>query len=74
MTANRQGPIIHGPSRIIKTMLPVAAAAATRARCCSRRPRLTSMTMPTSHDHDHDHGEDHGARAESAATAAAGSA
>ncbi|QEY70385.1 heavy metal translocating P-type ATPase [Pseudomonas denitrificans (nom. rej.)] len=79
MTANRQGPTIHGP---------VQDREHDAADCCGcdkgallRAPaaaRKHDHGHAHDHDHDHDHthdqGEDRSARAESAATAAAGSA
>ena len=74
MTANRQGPIIHGPAPLQEQHREHEAAG-----CCGsdkgallRAP--SARPAAHSHDHDHDHGEDHAARAESAATAATGTA
>ena len=76
MTANRQGPTIHGP---------VQDREHDAAGCCGgdkgpllRAPSAEPAAHPHDHrhdhdhDHDHDHHEDHGARAQEAATAAAG--
>ncbi|MDF3868218.1 heavy metal translocating P-type ATPase [Pseudomonas denitrificans (nom. rej.)] len=80
MTANRQGPTIHGP---------VQDREHDAADCCGcdkgaqlRAPAAEPVPHKHDHGHDHDHdhdhphdqGEDRSARAKSAATAAAGSA
>ncbi|AGI25551.1 cadmium-translocating P-type ATPase [Pseudomonas sp. ATCC 13867] len=87
MTANRQGPIIHGP-------VQDQEHSATASCCgCDRGALLrTPLAEPATrhhehdhdhghaHDHDHDHDHDHGqgedrsARARDAATAASGAA
>ncbi|MFV3369688.1 heavy metal translocating P-type ATPase [Pseudomonas sp. NY15435] len=84
MTANRQGPIIHGPAPIQEQHREHEAAGCcgcdkgTLLRAPAAEPAPHSHdhghAHDHDHDHDHDHGEDHGARAENAATAAAGSA
>ncbi|WEJ71029.1 heavy metal translocating P-type ATPase [Pseudomonas sp. PSE14] len=71
MTANRQGPIIHGPVQDQQH--------SDAASCCGcdkgallRAPAVAPAHH--AHDHDHDHGEDHSALARDAATAVSGAA
>ena len=73
MTANRQGPITHGPAQDREQ--EAAGCCGCDKGALSRTP--AAATAPHdhdhghTHDHDHDHGEDRSARAESAAASAA---
>lgn len=78
MTANRQGPIIHGPVPRQQQHREHEAAGCCGCDKGALLPAPAAAPAPHAHDHDHDHSHDHGedrsARAESAATAATGSA
>ncbi|MBB4866382.1 Cd2+/Zn2+-exporting ATPase [Pseudomonas nitritireducens] len=76
MTANRQGPIIHGPAQDRENEAASCCGCDKGAllRAPAAEPAPHSLEHGHDHGHDHDHGEDHGARAESAASAATGPA
>ncbi|WP_225614797.1 heavy metal translocating P-type ATPase [Pseudomonas sp. PDM18] len=80
MTANRQGPTIHGPvqDREHDAADYCGCDKGAQLRAPAAEPAPHKHDHGHDHDHDHDHShdqdEDRSARAESAATAAAGSA
>ncbi|WP_259756661.1 heavy metal translocating P-type ATPase [Pseudomonas sp. GCEP-101] len=78
MTANRQGPTIHGPVQDREHDAATGCCGGDKGallRAPSAEPAAHPHDHRHDHDHDHDHDhEDHGARAQEAATAAAGAA
>ncbi|MFJ3260441.1 heavy metal translocating P-type ATPase [Pseudomonas sp. NPDC086581] len=76
MTANRQGPTIHGPvqDREHDAADYCGCDKGAQLRAPAAEPAPHKHDHGHDHDHSHDQDEDRSARAESAATAAAGSA